>query len=680
MTQKTEMILNPSHSRAWLALIIGAAIILRVYAIDRLPPGLFGDEAVEGLDALDILAGNWQIWFHAHLGREPLYVYLTAISYALFGVSSLATRLPALVIGIATVPVAYWFAREWAANLFDAPRARRLALLTAALVAISFWHLQISRNAHRDILVPFVEAIGYALLWRALTGVIARSRATKQSPSRDAEVTLQTPRRFVRTIERWKLFALAGAVLGLAIYTYSPGRFVGIFIAIFFALEFLLSRAPRLRARISTVPFNPRGWFSAGAAAALVMLPLILYFAQNPAQFSRRFDSVSVLGAPAPLDALTASVSGNLAMFVVPDAGYQSKHYNLPGKPVFDLFIAPWFLAGFLIALARAARAEYRFLLLWFFVMMLPAFLTADMIPKGVRGFAVIPGVFVFVALAMDWVLERAANLPLLFRERVGVRVGFFFARTLVSISLVGSLLLTVNDYFFAWANLPVLPAAFDQDYSDVGAYVRRQPASTPIYVSAETYRHPTFMLLGKHIPTSRYLDRATRIREFNARNTMLFGAHDAIAHYVFVGDYAPRDEWLARVATPRAPLQEHAQFAVLRAQLAPPRQNADVAFNPYLRLIGYSRFDEEPRGIALYWRVDALPADRVEMDARVTLLDARSQMLAQAAQRFGVPPLEWNRGDVIVDWYEVKTGGAEKFLIEFDRGKEKWQTEIKIK
>src|SRR5512143_4375677 len=101
-------------------LIVMVALALRVYAIDRLPPGLFGDEAVAGLDALDVLAGDFAIWFHAHLGREPLYVYLVALSYAAFGVSALATRLPAIVAGLLTIPAAFLLTREWA----GAPRDR----------------------------------------------------------------------------------------------------------------------------------------------------------------------------------------------------------------------------------------------------------------------------------------------------------------------------------------------------------------------------------------------------------------------------------------------------------------------------------------------------------------------------------------------------------------------------
>ena len=92
-------------------LLASVAIFLRVYAIDHIPPGLFADEAVEGLDALDVMVGNFFIWFHSQLGREPIYVYLTALSYQLFGITPLATRLPALLAGLATIPAAFWLVR-----------------------------------------------------------------------------------------------------------------------------------------------------------------------------------------------------------------------------------------------------------------------------------------------------------------------------------------------------------------------------------------------------------------------------------------------------------------------------------------------------------------------------------------------------------------------------------------
>lgn len=626
---------------SWLPLLLIAlvAILLRVYAIDRLPPGLFGDEAVEGLDALDVLAGNFAIWFHAHLGREPLFVYLVALSYRLFGVTPLATRLPALIAGLVTIPATFLFVREWAMSAFpQSPRERimRLALLTTALLAISFWHIQMSRNAHRDILLPLVEATGYVLLWRAMrTG-------------------------------SWKMYAGAGAILGLAIYTYSPGRFVGVFIAIFFAVEFLIAKfGRRVGENIAAIEFQWRGLAAAALSAIVVMLPFGIYFAQNPVQFSRRFESVSIFSADVPIAALVSSVGGNLAMFGIPGAGYQSKHYNLPGRPVFDLFLLPWFLAGVLIAVARSKNSAYRFLILWFLVMMAPAFLTADMIPKGVRSLGVVPGILVFPALAMDLLLERMRGLW----QRAAV--------ILIAISFMASAAWAAYDYFVSWANLPELPLAFDADMVEVSDFINHQPADQPIYVSAEVYRHPTLMLLGKRVPTTQYFDRALRVKEFDSRDCFVARASNPL--YLFVQADAPSDTWFTRAAPRAQPVAQGEFFSAFATPtFAPPEQWLDLVFSPLLKLAAYSRFTDEPRGIALYWLVTALPADRLDMASTLTLLDARGMALNERKKRFCYPPFEWGYGETIIDWYEMDLPpNATQFSVRLSRGTSLWQSPV---
>jgi len=634
----------------WIAALIitSAAIVLRVYAIDRLPPGLFGDEAVEGLDALDVLAGNLNIWFHAHLGREPLYVYLTALSYALFGVTPLATRLPALIAGLLTIPAAFVFTREWAAGIFSRERATRLAFLTTALLAISFWHIQMTRNAHRDTLLPLVEAIGYALLWRAFR-------------TRDG-----------------RFYASAGAVLGLAIYTYSPGRFVGVFVALFVMVEFVIWRLTADR-RLPTANLvvgqrsSVIGLIVAALCALLVMLPLLLYFAQNPAQFTRRFESTSIFDQANPLAAFATSVVGNLAQFVVPGLGYQSKHYNLPGKPIFDLFIAPWFLAGVVIALARWRQPQYRFLLLWFVVMCLPAFLTADMIPKGVRVLGVVPGVFVFPALAMEALDFRFLNRQSAIENRK------FITRALITFCIIGSTLWTTFDYFVAWANHPQVPLKFDSDLAEASAFIQQQPATVPIYISTEVYRHPTLMLLGERVPTSRYVERATRFKESNAQRALIFGANQADALYIFIRDYAPPFEWLTRVAPNAAHVANGTYFTAWRLGAPATLQQAlNIEFNPYLKLVGVSRYNDEPQGALLYWQVTALPPDRQETEVTLAWFDARGALVTQDKYRFAVPPLEWAIGDTIVEWSAQEIPDyATQFSITMTRGTSVWQSPL---
>ena len=98
----------------WLhvALIVLVAAFFRLWLIDRIPPGLFGDEATDGLDALDVLAGRGAVFFPANYGREGLHMWLVAGMFRLLGVTPLALRLPSAIAGILTAVATYWLGRE----------------------------------------------------------------------------------------------------------------------------------------------------------------------------------------------------------------------------------------------------------------------------------------------------------------------------------------------------------------------------------------------------------------------------------------------------------------------------------------------------------------------------------------------------------------------------------------
>ena len=56
------------------------ALTFRVYRLPELPGPLFGDEAQNGVDALGVIDGIRPIFFAANNGREPLHIYLQAVS------------------------------------------------------------------------------------------------------------------------------------------------------------------------------------------------------------------------------------------------------------------------------------------------------------------------------------------------------------------------------------------------------------------------------------------------------------------------------------------------------------------------------------------------------------------------------------------------------------------------
>ncbi len=92
--------------------------------------------------------GRWDIvydeYFTYTYARErylqifgPIYYGLVALSYQFFGVSEFSVRLPALILGVAGVPV---FFLTWRSLIGD-----RAALLGALLIVFSAWHLWYSQ-------------------------------------------------------------------------------------------------------------------------------------------------------------------------------------------------------------------------------------------------------------------------------------------------------------------------------------------------------------------------------------------------------------------------------------------------------------------------------------------------------------------------------------------------------
>jgi hypothetical protein len=176
-------------------------------------------------------------------------------------------------------------------------------------------------------------------------------------------------------------------------------------------------------------------------------------------------------------------------------------------------------------------------------------------------------------------------------------------------------------------------------------------------------------MLLGMHVPTSRYVDRATRFKEMDARTTLISNP-DAI--FVFVRDRVPSDVWRERLAPQSSQVgQGNYYIAYKLGAISAPQKTIDVSFNPYLKLVGYSRYNDEPQGLVLYWQVVALPNDRTDSQ---TILKIDGTAVTQGKRMFGVSPLEWNTGDTLVEWYDYDMlDNPKQFSIEIKRGTETW-------
>lgn len=129
-----------------LILILGG--FLRFFQLDKFPVSPNWDEVSHGYNAYSILKTGMDEWGRAFplifraFGdyKLPLYIYLTIVPVWLFGLNVFAIRFISALSGTLAILGLYLLAKE----LFT---DKKLALLSAFLLAISPWHFFISRPA-----------------------------------------------------------------------------------------------------------------------------------------------------------------------------------------------------------------------------------------------------------------------------------------------------------------------------------------------------------------------------------------------------------------------------------------------------------------------------------------------------------------------------------------------------
>lgn len=147
-----------------LFVIFNLGIFLRFYQLGQSPSGLHRDEAFLGYNAYSILKTGRDINGNFLPGHLQSFLYSPAgYSYSaipfifLFDLSPFSIRFPAALFGSLTIiPVFYLVI-----NLFHQHKNKiYLALLSALLIAISPWHINLSRTATENVLVVFLITSG----------------------------------------------------------------------------------------------------------------------------------------------------------------------------------------------------------------------------------------------------------------------------------------------------------------------------------------------------------------------------------------------------------------------------------------------------------------------------------------------------------------------------------------
>ena len=331
---------SAAENALFLALIlVGAAV--RLLWLGEVPEGAHQDEASVGYDAWALLEHG--IDRHGHRypvqfvawgsGQDALYGYLSMPFIKLLGLNLLSIRLAHAILGVAALFVMYAVGRRLVDGSF--------ALCALFVLAISPWHVMVSRWGSESNLLPVLLLFAFALLLRGL----------------------RTPRHMVP----------AFLLLALALYAYKAAY-------VFVPLFTLGVLAYGMRRRLADF----RHWGLGLALMAAAALPIGLFLAVNlfdlPAietpllsiprltSTPSRLTAETVFFADDPLRTIARNAWRAFEILVVD--GHAGRRPN--SIPAFGYFYNQAGLgvtlagAGFMVRdLARGRRPENMLVLLW---------------------------------------------------------------------------------------------------------------------------------------------------------------------------------------------------------------------------------------------------------------------------------------------------------------------------
>jgi hypothetical protein len=497
--------------RALLCVVVTlVAAFFRLHALDTIPPGLYVDEATNGLDASAIQRGErWPLYIEAEVkwqSQEALYHYMMAGVFRLFGTTVTAIRLTSAVVGIATV---FGFS-----ILCGTLCGWRVGFLAASLLAVCRWHVTFSRIGFRGILVP---------LWIVLVLVAMYALCTRRTPG---------------------TAVVFGAMLALGFQTYPAYWIVPVPCLVVLGILLWARDAEHApvppgdgRGRAAAKPLTLAAW--CGAAFLAAASPLIGYAMAKPEYYFARAASIAT-PAQAPANRATLLLDNfQKSLFMLHLRGDANPRHNIPGRPLLDPITGLGFLAGLgvvVTTLGTDTPLTVGLLLFWL-LLLLPAAVSGDA-PHALRAIGAIPAVCLISALG----LARAADL--LSRGRVAVSWA-------IGLALVaGAAALNYQAYFREWARRPDVAAAFSADVGRLFGHVADLAETNDLYACPYVYDAPQirFLNLQRRAPLHRLEDATAFVATAGqARDRVL--ACELPAVNAFIEALYPRAELVGRYA-----------------------------------------------------------------------------------------------------------------------------------
>jgi hypothetical protein len=371
--------------------ILAIGIWFRFHDLDGLPYEMTSDHTEKLADIRAILDGMRPAFLPGNAGREAMEFYWIALLVRLgMPLSFLTMKIGMATVSSLTIPLIYLLGRRIG--------GRHLGLVSALILALLPWHLQITRIALRIAFAPLFATLA---LWLCL-------RAIEKGRRND--------------------WIALGLVAGLGFYGYTAFR------PMLLGLPLLVLAKLLHDAHGAGLLGEPRRWLdrdlaghlaAASAAAILVMTPMLRYAMDQPDLFNGRSRS-RLVGDAMPEDQFWQLLQENLRLNLWPNIKNALLMFNQssdgawfqspPGRPAFETWGGALFVLGLFSAFYLIARREWR---VGGLLMLLPLSLITSILalafprenPSLSRASAAIPMAVLLAGLALSllWPRWRAA-------------------------------------------------------------------------------------------------------------------------------------------------------------------------------------------------------------------------------------------------------------------------------
>ena len=343
-----EIIKNKWKEIVCIVLLILTAFLVRMYRVEEITPGMYGDEVMVANWGVSALANPEWSPFGGDLAHTTPLMYMTGMSMEALGTTPTSIRMPSIIFGALSVGAFYILLRLF----FPIP----ISIIGSILMLFQYTHIVLSRLAYEPIPSLFFQIV--AVIFFVL---------------------------YYRTKKQWMLIGIALA-LGGGFYTYLNFRIFAL--AIFGLTIFLILRKHLWKQWREAVLFSALVFVSA--------MPFFNYSFINPSGFWGRSDEISIFGRNYSSTEFTKELWGNmhrsaiLPFFQIPNPAPDSPPVSgdpNPGKnpaaaPVFDIATIILAIIGF-IYLFRKKRLLFYVMV----IMLLPPYLSdifsTEVIPEG---------------------------------------------------------------------------------------------------------------------------------------------------------------------------------------------------------------------------------------------------------------------------------------------------------